>query len=635
MGADLWPDLSESTRPVSKAEQYSKLVNVAPVISQTQPKPSKSNANSHSNTNNNHRRAKRGGNAGGAPAADMTYCNYGPPMLDSPVREQQPPLKGNGNGWIPRPMGGNARRNNFGPRPNGYTGRSPRGPPLHQIAPPPPPPRGYFRPPHMGPPPYMSPLPIRPYGTPMGYEMAPPVVYFNTLPMEPYMNTPLPPQAAPRPMFMDHPLHVKILSQIEYYFSDANLVKDNFLRSNMDEEGWVPIDLIANFRRVTSLQHLNYSEIGIRCLMHWSGSFFIALMVKDLTTDVEKILDSLKNSSSVEIQGDKVRRRNEWRKWLQIADSSSIQSPPEAKNDLPEETSMHRLTLVEVTTKEHINLDAVDNDDHKEDQELTFSSKLASEVTSRIKEHEILKKDAGSMSVEELVAWAEEEARTPYLAGKILFSEEFDVPGQTVVDNSLVENILADTNTIADNNDLGDSNVVDKTHFKNADKGKGLSIDKQVLLKHKTLDKGKGKLVEGDTKVTKKRKVISTAKGVVTKDNENPSMDSDRSNDIETKHGYANFTASNADREDSDRSYDCLSDCDDEVIQLRKRRKETKKIKAENDAPNVPSEPVTTSKPKRIFDLGESEVLIEHEEYMEALMRKLKAPGCRLPFYHC
>lgn len=369
MGADLWPDLAESTRPVSKAEQYSKLVNVAPVIPQTQPKPSKSNANSHSNTNNNHRRTKRGGNAGGAPAghvrplapppppplpppfplADMTYCNYVPPMLDSPAREQQPPLKGNGNGWIPRPMGGNPRRNNFGPRPNGYAGRGPRGPPLHQIAPPPPPPRGYFRPPHMGPPPYMSPLPIRPYGTPMGYEMAPPVVYFNTLPMEPYMNTPLPPQAAPRPMFMDHPLHVKILSQIEYYFSDANLVKDNFLRSNMDEEGWVSIDLIANFRRV-----------------------------KDLTTDVEKILDSLKNSSSLEIQGDKVRRRNEWRKWLQSADSPSIQSPPEANNDLPEEASMQKLTLVEV--KEHINLDAVDNDDHKEVQELTFSSELASEV---------------------------------------------------------------------------------------------------------------------------------------------------------------------------------------------------------------------------------------------------------------
>ena len=33
--------------------------------------------------------------------------------------------------------------------------------------------------------------------------------------------------------------------------SDANLVKDEFLRSNMDEQGWVPITLIANFPRVS------------------------------------------------------------------------------------------------------------------------------------------------------------------------------------------------------------------------------------------------------------------------------------------------------------------------------------------------------------------------------------------------
>nr|GEX98278.1 la-related protein 1C-like isoform X1 [Tanacetum cinerariifolium] len=72
--------------------------------------------------------------------------------------------------------------------------------------------------------------------------------------------------------------------------------------------------------------------------------------------------------------GDKLRRRNEWGKWLQLADFPSIQSPPEANNDLPEEASMQKLTLVEAT-----NLDAVDNVDQKEVQELTFSSELASE----------------------------------------------------------------------------------------------------------------------------------------------------------------------------------------------------------------------------------------------------------------
>jgi predicted DNA-binding transcriptional regulator len=34
--------------------------------------------------------------------------------------------------------------------------------------------------------------------------------------------------------------------------SDANIAKDEFLKSNMDEEGWVPITLIANFPRVST-----------------------------------------------------------------------------------------------------------------------------------------------------------------------------------------------------------------------------------------------------------------------------------------------------------------------------------------------------------------------------------------------
>lgn len=35
------------------------------------------------------------------------------------------------------------------------------------------------------------------------------------------------------------------------YCSNENLVKDTYLRSNMDEQGWVPISLIAGFNRVS------------------------------------------------------------------------------------------------------------------------------------------------------------------------------------------------------------------------------------------------------------------------------------------------------------------------------------------------------------------------------------------------
>ncbi|KAL5111322.1 La-related protein 1 [Taenia crassiceps] len=48
-------------------------------------------------------------------------------------------------------------------------------------------------------------------------------------------------------------LQSRILHQIEFYFSEDNLVRDTFLRSHMDEDGWVPISVIAKFNRVASL----------------------------------------------------------------------------------------------------------------------------------------------------------------------------------------------------------------------------------------------------------------------------------------------------------------------------------------------------------------------------------------------
>ncbi|KAL7117567.1 hypothetical protein ACP275_03G079500 [Erythranthe tilingii] len=78
-----------------------------------------------------------------------------------------------------------------------------------------------------------------------------------------------------------------ILNQVHYYFSNENLVKDQFLRENMDESGWVELSLIASFPRM-----------------------------QNLTGDISYIWASLQKSNIVELQGYKVRRRNEWSKWL-------------------------------------------------------------------------------------------------------------------------------------------------------------------------------------------------------------------------------------------------------------------------------------------------------------------------------
>lgn len=96
--------------------------------------------------------------------------------------------------------------------------------------------------------------------------------------------------APPSGVFFSGPdphLRVKILNQIEYYFSVENLCKDPYLRQNMDGQGWVPVSLIATFRRVAAL-----------------------------TSDVNLIINALRNSSVVEVKGDKIRRRGDWSKWL-------------------------------------------------------------------------------------------------------------------------------------------------------------------------------------------------------------------------------------------------------------------------------------------------------------------------------
>lgn len=405
MGAESWPALSESTRPVPKlsSESFSKPVIDAsisfplpqgPVISHTPHKQDKPNANANTNHSHGHpvrqRSMKRssGGTGGGGGSAGFTrapqpptppplpppfpmfeipYGNLVPAVLDAPVREG--PYKGNSN-WVARPMGHGvndhsshrnpSRRGNFGggrprgdgPYANGYGGRheqdrdwlGPRGSNArdvhmpHQMVPPPHGPRGVIRPPHPGGPPFIAPQAMRPFGNPMGFDMASPFLYVPALPPEPFRGAPLIPHATP--MFfpvMDPPLPTLILNQIEYYFSEANLVKDNYLRSNMDDEAWVPVTLIANFPRVQSL-----------------------------TNDIQLILDSLRTSTVVEVQGDKVRPRKQWKKWATTSDrfpaDSGVQSPRGGASDSSLPTSFQKLTVDEATTKLKSTLGSTDAD---------------------------------------------------------------------------------------------------------------------------------------------------------------------------------------------------------------------------------------------------------------------------------
>jgi len=78
-------------------------------------------------------------------------------------------------------------------------------------------------------------------------------------------------------------LSQKIINQVEYYFSDENLVKDSFLmqRINRDKRGYVDLKLIASFKKM-----------------------------KKLTQDISVIADALHNSKKLEVNkaGTMVRR---------------------------------------------------------------------------------------------------------------------------------------------------------------------------------------------------------------------------------------------------------------------------------------------------------------------------------------
>ncbi|KAI2609786.1 uncharacterized protein GGS25DRAFT_520593 [Hypoxylon fragiforme] len=102
------------------------------------------------------------------------------------------------------------------------------------------------------------------------------------------------PQAGPfvpYPADPNHILHV-VLSQVEYYFSIDNLCKDYYLRKFMDSQGFVPLSIIASFKRMQEIAQ-DYQLIRIAC---------------DSSPHIEFIV--------TEDGHDKVRRREKWEHWV-------------------------------------------------------------------------------------------------------------------------------------------------------------------------------------------------------------------------------------------------------------------------------------------------------------------------------
>ncbi|KAI1094172.1 hypothetical protein F5B19DRAFT_68481 [Rostrohypoxylon terebratum] len=98
-----------------------------------------------------------------------------------------------------------------------------------------------------------------------------------------------------------------VLSQVEYYFSIDNLCKDWYLRKFMDSQGFVPLNVIAGFKRMQEIA-ADWQLIRIAC---------------DNSPHIEYVI--------TDDGQDKVRRREQWQPWV----LAMHMRHPAAQNDGP------------------------------------------------------------------------------------------------------------------------------------------------------------------------------------------------------------------------------------------------------------------------------------------------------------
>ncbi|GMG98836.1 hypothetical protein Nepgr_000676 [Nepenthes gracilis] len=349
MGAESWPPLSDSQRPKNSEVNAKPLaaadvaISAAPAVTaNAQGSAGMQKVHGIGNVNSSYKhgqsRHHKGGskrNSNGVPPFPVHVPYYQPivPRVFPPMVPPLVPVSGYAYSPLPSPFPGADNQlaksgsespmqafvpsvhgidpsRNIPPPPRGdpgvtATNFSSRRPNIPEVAPPMYPawhhqrafgprdniimqqnigPRAYLRRPFFGPPPAFAAGPSFP---------GPTMYYFPAVPPG-SIRAPFPPRIVPHPiplapMLSPETLALRenIVKQIEYYFSDENLQTDHYLISLMDDHGWVPISVIAEFKRV-----------------------------KRMTTDIPFILDALQSSGAVEIQGENVRKRDNWSKYI-------------------------------------------------------------------------------------------------------------------------------------------------------------------------------------------------------------------------------------------------------------------------------------------------------------------------------
>ncbi|MED6161306.1 hypothetical protein PIB30_059540 [Stylosanthes scabra] len=158
----------------------------------------------------------------------------------------------------------------------------------------------------------------------------PPPRHFVPYPVNPASQS-LPPETS------------RLLTSEPFLGSDENLQNDHYLISLMDDQGWVPISIVAGFKRV-----------------------------KKMSTDIPFILDALQSSDVVEVQGEKIRTCNNWSKWIRGSSGNLGSSAEQAQPS----------QVLEDAVKSSENTE-VDGDKTKDISEANFKDAAQNDIQSK------------------------------------------------------------------------------------------------------------------------------------------------------------------------------------------------------------------------------------------------------------
>lgn len=242
-----------------------------------------------------------GGGGGGNPMMNVTHHHHQPPRFHMSTSS---PTTGSNYGPPPMNSSYSASSMPIDPHSAYHHNGSSNGEPANYYGM-----QGYYPAPYYYPPPPAGPFP--PTGPPIGNEMnpnlvtsAPSATAYADHQTNPAMLTSRSSSLAydqPPSYYPTYPAPITkfsysldsvryyVLGQCEYYFSPDNLAKDMFLRTCMDQEGWVQIEMIGRFNRI-----------------------------KSLTTDIQLVCEMMKMSGLLEVDESRmlVRRGGDWADWI-------------------------------------------------------------------------------------------------------------------------------------------------------------------------------------------------------------------------------------------------------------------------------------------------------------------------------